>query len=198
MCLAGARQVRENTATCWGLYLVLYHTNPVYQKYQIAFLLPPHDAISLLIVIPAAGSNTSKRHARLLRRLLRRLILNSYLYRRPETITKTNQPTTNHSYSRLTGVKPRTLFKITAATMSKPVDYSKWDKIELSDDEEDVHPNIDKESWFRMKHRSRVEREDHEEKDRNRINDEVRGTASASATAQSIILLCLCSVSRLS
>jgi hypothetical protein len=61
--------------------------------------------------------------------------------------------------------------------MSKPVDYSKWDKIELSDDEEDVHPNIDKDSWFRMKHRSRVEREDHEEKDRKRINEEVRVTA---------------------
>ena len=43
--------------------------------------------------------------------------------------------------------------------MSKPFDYSKWDNIELSDDEEDCHPNIEKESWFRMKHRSRVERE---------------------------------------
>lgn len=61
--------------------------------------------------------------------------------------------------------------------MSKPFDYSKWDKIELSDDEEDVHPNIDKESWFRMKHRSRVEREDHEEKDKQRINGEVSLTS---------------------
>jgi cell division cycle protein 37 len=58
--------------------------------------------------------------------------------------------------------------------MSKPFDYSKWDKIELSDDEEDVHPNIDKESWFRMKHRSRVEREEHEDKDKKRIMAEVR------------------------
>ena len=57
--------------------------------------------------------------------------------------------------------------------MSKGFDYSKWDKIELSDDEDDVHPNIDRESWFRMKHRSRVEREDHELKDTNRINSEV-------------------------
>lgn len=55
--------------------------------------------------------------------------------------------------------------------MSKPFDYSKWDKIELSDDEEDVHPNIDKESWFRMKHRSRVEREQNEEADKKRINE---------------------------
>lgn len=42
--------------------------------------------------------------------------------------------------------------------MAKPFDYSKWDKIELSDDEEDVHPNIDKDSWFRWKHQARVER----------------------------------------
>ena len=57
--------------------------------------------------------------------------------------------------------------------MSKPFDYSKWDNIELSDDEDDVHPNIDKESWFRMKHRSRVEREEREEKDKKQIMDDV-------------------------
>ena len=58
--------------------------------------------------------------------------------------------------------------------MSKPFDYSKWDNIELSDDEEDVHPNIDRESWFRMKHRSRVEREQNEEADKKRIQEAVR------------------------
>ena len=57
--------------------------------------------------------------------------------------------------------------------MSKPFDYSKWDNIELSDDEDDVHPNIDKDSWFRLKHRSRVEREEKEEKDKKKINEEV-------------------------
>jgi cell division cycle protein 37 len=57
--------------------------------------------------------------------------------------------------------------------MSKGFNYSKWDNIELSDDEEDVHPNIDRESWFRMKHRSRVEREEHEDKDKKRILEEV-------------------------
>lgn len=36
--------------------------------------------------------------------------------------------------------------------------YKKWDKLELSDDEDDVHPNIDKQSWFRWKHQARVER----------------------------------------
>lgn len=43
--------------------------------------------------------------------------------------------------------------------------YSKWDNIELSDDEDDLHPNIDKESWFRMKHRSRLEREEREDQE---------------------------------
>ena len=47
----------------------------------------------------------------------------------------------------------------------KIFDYSKWDKIELSDDESDLHPNIDKDSWFRMKHRARVEREEREDAD---------------------------------
>lgn len=36
--------------------------------------------------------------------------------------------------------------------------YKKWDKLELSDDEDDLHPNIDKDSWFRWKHQARVER----------------------------------------
>lgn len=57
--------------------------------------------------------------------------------------------------------------------MSKPFDYSKWDNIELSDDEDDVHPNIDRESWFRMKHRSRVEREEREEADKKKIMAEM-------------------------
>ena len=57
--------------------------------------------------------------------------------------------------------------------MSKGFDYSKWDNIELSDDEDDVHPNIDRESWFRLKHRSRVEREEKEEKDTKKIQQEV-------------------------
>jgi cell division cycle protein 37 len=66
--------------------------------------------------------------------------------------------------------------------MSKGFDYSKWDNIEISDDEtEEIHPNIDKESWFRMKHRSRVEREEREEADKKKIHKEVRfGTITLS------------------
>ena len=46
---------------------------------------------------------------------------------------------------------------------SHAFDYSKWDNIELSDDESDLHPNIDRDSWFRMKHRTRLEREQKED-----------------------------------
>ena len=46
---------------------------------------------------------------------------------------------------------------------SRSINYSKWDNIELSDDESDLHPNIDKDSWFRMKHRSRLEKEEKED-----------------------------------
>ena len=54
--------------------------------------------------------------------------------------------------------------------MKKSFDYSKWDKIELSDDESDLHPNIDKDSWFRLKHRTRLEREEKEDEEIKRIN----------------------------
>lgn len=60
--------------------------------------------------------------------------------------------------------------------MSKGFSYSKWDNIELSDDEDDVHPNIDKESWFRMKHRSRIEREEKEEADKKKIMKEMESS----------------------
>nr|XP_033781396.1 hsp90 co-chaperone Cdc37 [Geotrypetes seraphini] len=38
------------------------------------------------------------------------------------------------------------------------VDYSVWDHIEVSDDEDDTHPNIDTGSLFRWRHQARVER----------------------------------------
>jgi len=50
--------------------------------------------------------------------------------------------------------------------------YSKWDNIEISDDEADTHPNIDKASWFRMKHRSRVEREETEKYETHAMEQE--------------------------
>lgn len=48
--------------------------------------------------------------------------------------------------------------------MSK-IDYSMWDHIEVSDDEDDTHPNIDTPSLFRWRHQARVERmEQHQTK----------------------------------
>uniref|UniRef100_A0A0K0E7U5 Hsp90 chaperone protein kinase-targeting subunit n=1 Tax=Strongyloides stercoralis TaxID=6248 RepID=A0A0K0E7U5_STRER len=39
-----------------------------------------------------------------------------------------------------------------------PIDYSHWKKIEVSDDEDDVHANIDTPSLFRWRHQARLER----------------------------------------
>jgi len=40
------------------------------------------------------------------------------------------------------------------------VDYSKWKDIEVSDDEDDTHPNIDTPSLFRWRHEARLQREE--------------------------------------
>jgi len=40
------------------------------------------------------------------------------------------------------------------------IDYSMWDHIEVSDDEDDTHPNIDTPSLFRWRHQARVERQE--------------------------------------
>ncbi|KAJ1531711.1 hypothetical protein ONE63_000378 [Megalurothrips usitatus] len=57
------------------------------------------------------------------------------------------------------------------------VDYSKWKDIEISDDEDEVHPNIDTPSLFRWRHQARVERmeeqkKEHEEFERKRLEHE--------------------------
>jgi len=39
-----------------------------------------------------------------------------------------------------------------------PLDYRKWDHIEVSDDEDDTHPNIDTPSLFKWRHEARVQR----------------------------------------
>ncbi|XP_060619596.1 hsp90 co-chaperone Cdc37 [Anolis sagrei] len=47
------------------------------------------------------------------------------------------------------------------------VDYSVWDHIEVSDDEDETHPNIDTPSLFRWRHQARLERMEqfHKEKE---------------------------------
>ncbi|KAI3382031.1 hypothetical protein SNEBB_005931 [Seison nebaliae] len=45
-----------------------------------------------------------------------------------------------------------------------PLDYSRWDHIDLSDDEDDQHPNIDKHSLNRWRHEARLQRMAEEKK----------------------------------
>ncbi|XP_053320830.1 hsp90 co-chaperone Cdc37 [Spea bombifrons] len=49
------------------------------------------------------------------------------------------------------------------------VDYSVWDHIEVSDDEDDTHPNIDTPSLFRWRHQARVERMQQFEKEKEEL-----------------------------
>jgi len=67
--------------------------------------------------------------------------------------TSWRKPT--HSTSTAHSIHP---ILVTAMASSLTDKYKKWDNLELSDDEDDVHPNIDKQSWFRWKHQARVDR----------------------------------------
>lgn len=51
--------------------------------------------------------------------------------------------------------------------MTRRLDYSKWDHIEVSDDEDDTHPNIDTPSLFRWRHQARVERMEDAKKEKD-------------------------------
>jgi cell division cycle protein 37 len=42
--------------------------------------------------------------------------------------------------------------------MPKVVDYKKWDHIDISDDEDDTHPNVDTPSLFRWRHDARLQK----------------------------------------
>eukprot|EP00051_Salpingoeca_urceolata_P032078 m.14199 g.14199 ORF g.14199 m.14199 type:complete len:393 (+) comp4750_c1_seq1:418-1596(+) len=42
------------------------------------------------------------------------------------------------------------------------INYSKWDHIEISDDEDDTHPNVDTASLFKWRHEARIQREQEE------------------------------------
>lgn len=59
-----------------------------------------------------------------------------------------------------------------------PIDYSKWKNIEVSDDEDDTHPNIDNASLFRWRHQARVERmKEMEEKKKNYTSEKEKAEA---------------------
>ncbi|XP_068277902.1 hsp90 co-chaperone Cdc37 [Nyctibius grandis] len=50
------------------------------------------------------------------------------------------------------------------------VDYSVWDHIEVSDDEDETHPNIDTASLFRWRHQARVERMEQFQKEKAELD----------------------------
>lgn len=54
------------------------------------------------------------------------------------------------------------------------VDYSKWKDIEISDDEDDTHPNIDTPSLFRWRHQARLERMAEKQKEMEEMKKQKR------------------------
>ncbi|KRY22613.1 Hsp90 co-chaperone Cdc37 [Trichinella patagoniensis] len=50
-----------------------------------------------------------------------------------------------------------------------PIDYSKWKDIELSDDEDDLSPYFEKNAFFEMRHRVRLERMEQEKEYREEV-----------------------------
>ena len=78
-----------------------------------------------------------------------------------------------------------------------PIDYSKWNKIEISDDEDDTHPNIhtpslfkvisftrQKVSIFQWRHEARVQRMDEMAKEKETISESKKEAEMALAEAK--------------
>lgn len=51
------------------------------------------------------------------------------------------------------------------------VNYSKWDNIEISDDEDDTHPNIHTPSLFKWRHEARVKRMEEIQSEKERVTE---------------------------
>lgn len=54
------------------------------------------------------------------------------------------------------------------------VDYSKWKNIEVSDDEDETHPNIDTPSLFKWRHEARVKRMEEFEEEKKQVEYDVQ------------------------
>jgi len=52
------------------------------------------------------------------------------------------------------------------------LNYSKWDNIEVSDDEDDTHPNIDTPSLFKWRHEARVQRMEEQKQKEDKLKKE--------------------------
>ena len=61
-----------------------------------------------------------------------------------------------------------------------PLNYSKWDNIELSDDEDNFHPNIDNNLMIRLQREKREQREKEEAEKKKKLEEEAKkGTIEA-------------------
>jgi len=59
------------------------------------------------------------------------------------------------------------------------VDYSKWKNIEISDDEDETHPNIDTPSLFRWRHQARTERMEELDREKRTLEEEKKKVTNA-------------------
>ncbi|KAL0116671.1 hypothetical protein PUN28_009949 [Cardiocondyla obscurior] len=70
------------------------------------------------------------------------------------------------------------------------VDYSKWKSIEISDDEDDTHPNIDTPSLFRWRHQARLERmEEHKKEQEEHIRKKAETLQKLKVTKEKLAKL---------
>merc|ERR1712048_1326792 len=64
------------------------------------------------------------------------------------------------------------------------LNYSKWDNIEISDDEDDTHPNIHTPSLFKWRHEARVQRMDELQSEKERVSEGKKETENQLAKAR--------------
>lgn len=64
------------------------------------------------------------------------------------------------------------------------INYSKWDNIEISDDEDDTHPNIHTPSLFKWRHEARVQRMDELQSEKERVSEGKKETENQLAKAR--------------
>jgi len=64
------------------------------------------------------------------------------------------------------------------------VDYSRWKNIEVSDDEDETHPNIDTPSLFKWRHEARVQRMQEFEREKQKVADELKDLQKQRAAVQ--------------
>merc|ERR1711942_502406 len=79
-----------------------------------------------------------------------------------------------------------TCLKVEFVTMST-LNYSKWDKIEVSDDEDDTHPNIDTPSLFKWRHEARVQRMEEQKQKEDKLKKEKQAAEKELAQKQALL-----------